>query len=149
MKKMYFFLLMIASLQVATAQKGTNYGKQVKTKSVVNVEDFAKTMDTAASWTGVVTGTVKQVCKKEGCWLRLDDGTPEGIMVQMEDHKFLVPKDIDGKTVYVLGTATKTTTSVKMLQHYAEDAGKSKAEIEAITQPKTEVKVQATGVRVI
>jgi hypothetical protein len=149
MKQTFLFLILFSTGIASIAQKGKDYGKTVQTKTVVDVAQFSKTMDTAATWTGVVTGTVKQVCKKEGCWLRLDDGTPEGIMVQMKDHDFLVPKDIDGKTVYVLGTATKTTTSVKMLQHYAEDAGKSKAEIEAITQPKTEVKVQAIGVKVI
>lgn len=149
MKRIIFFTLLIISAAVTLAQKGTNFGKPVHTKKVLDVASFSKTMDTAASWTGVVTGTVKQVCKREGCWLRLDDGSAEGIMVQMKDHEFTVPKDIDGKTVYVLGTATKTTTTVKALQHYAEDAGKTKAEIEAITQPKTEIKMQATGVKII
>ena len=105
--------------------------------------------DTATQWTGVVKGKVKEVCKREGCWLRLDDGTEDGIMIRMKDHEFTVPKDIDGKTVYVFGTATKTTTTVKMLQHYAEDAGKTKAEIDAITSPVTEVTMDAVGVKVM
>jgi hypothetical protein len=96
-----------------------------------------------------VTGTVKQVCKSEGCWLRLDDGSKDGIMVKMKDHSFFVPKDIDGKTVYVSGKAVRKTTSVKELQHYAEDAGKSKEEIAKITEPKVEITMEATGVKVM
>jgi Domain of unknown function (DUF4920) len=51
--------------------------------------------------------------------------------------------------VYILGKATKKTTSVEELKHYAEDAGKTKAEIDAITAPKTELSVDATGVKVV
>jgi hypothetical protein len=35
---------------------------------------------------------------------------------------------------------------VEELKHLAEDAGKSKEEIEAITEPKEELKFLATGV---
>jgi hypothetical protein len=149
MKRIILFTLVSCMSFGSMAQKGTNYGKTMKTKKVLSISQLSETMDTAAAWTGVVTGTVKQVCKREGCWLRLDDGSADGIMVQMKDHEFTVPKDIDGRTVYVSGTVTKTTTSVKMLKHYAEDAGKTKEEIDAITEPQTAIKMQAVGVKVI
>jgi hypothetical protein len=38
------------------------------------------------------------------------------------------------------------TTSVAELQHYAEDAGKSKEEIAKITEPKLELTFVADGV---
>jgi hypothetical protein len=41
------------------------------------------------------------------------------------------------------------TVSVKELRHFAEDAKKSKAEIDAITQPKTEVNILAKGIVVV
>jgi hypothetical protein len=44
------------------------------------------------------------------------------------------------------GLAQKTVTDVESLRHYAEDAGKSKQEIEAITQPKEEFTFVTTGV---
>jgi len=40
-------------------------------------------------------------------------------------------------------------TSVEMLRHYAEDAGKSKEEIAAIKTPKTEIVMQAKGILVL
>jgi len=44
------------------------------------------------------------------------------------------------------GHAFKETTPVEELRHYAEDAGKPQEEIEAITEPKEEVKFLASGV---
>jgi hypothetical protein len=44
------------------------------------------------------------------------------------------------------GKAFKEVTSVDELRHYAEDAGDSKEEIAKITEPKTELKFEATGV---
>jgi hypothetical protein len=67
----------------------------------------------------------------------------------MKDHSFFVPVSMQGKTIVVDGTATLKETSVDMLKHYAEDAGKSKAEIDAITQPKKEITVQAKGILVL
>ncbi|MCU0395607.1 MAG: DUF4920 domain-containing protein [Chitinophagaceae bacterium] len=133
----------------AAAQEGKDYGEAVKSKKAVSVSKMKSKMDAKDEWSGVVTGTVKQVCKSEGCWLRLDDGSKDGIMVKMKDHSFFVPKDIDGKTVYVSGKAVRKTTSVKELQHFAEDAGKSKEEIAKITEPKVEITMEATGVKVM
>jgi hypothetical protein len=149
MKKLFTIACLLGLATFSFAQKGNNYGKTVKTKKAIAVPVFLDEMARADStWSGVVKGTVKEVCKREGCWLRLDDGSGNDILVKMKDHEFTVPKDIDGKTVYVMGTAFKTTTSVKTLKHYAEDAGKSQAEIDAITQPKTEIKLEATGVKI-
>ena len=149
MKPVYLLLLLLASSTLTLAQTGTNYGKPVVAKKAIDVPKLTKAMAVKDQWTGVVKGTVKEVCKREGCWLRLDDGTENGIMIRMKDHEFTVPKDIDGKTVYVFGTAKKTTTSVKFLKHYAEDAGKTKEEIDAIIAPKTEITMDAAGVKVI
>ena len=67
----------------------------------------------------------------------------------MKDHAFLVPVDMNGKEIVVDGTASMKVTSVKELQHYAEDAGKTKEEIAAITEPKKEIIVNAKGILVL
>lgn len=60
------------------------------------------------------------------------------MLIKMKDHAFLVPLSMNGKTIVAEGTATLKETSVEMLRHYAEDAGKSKEEIAAIKEPKKE-----------
>ena len=57
-----------------------------------------------------------------------------------------MPLDANGKEVIVAGKAFVQMTSVEELQHYAEDAGKSKEEIAKITAPKKEFAFEANGV---
>jgi hypothetical protein len=44
------------------------------------------------------------------------------------------------------GKAFQKTIPVAQLQHYAEDAGKSKEEIAKITQPQSTLQFEADGV---
>jgi hypothetical protein len=70
-------------------------------------------------------------------------------MIKFKDYGFFMPKDIVGKQVVLEGEASIKETSVKQLQHYARDAGKSEAEVMKITQPKKEVIFVAKGVLVL
>ena len=45
--------------------------------------------------------------------------------------------------------AETKTISVEEQRHYAEDAKKPTAEIEAITKPKEEIRFLASGIRVV
>lgn len=71
------------------------------------------------------------------------------MMVRMKDHSYFVPLALNGKEVVIDGIAEEKTTSVAQLKHYAEDANKSKAEIDAIKEPKREIVVQAKGILVL
>ena len=67
-------------------------------------------------------------------------------MVRFKDYGFFMPLDSKDREVIVEGKAFVKETSVKELQHYAEDAGKSKEEIAKITEPKKEFAFEANGV---
>jgi hypothetical protein len=67
----------------------------------------------------------------------------------MKDYGFFLPVAAKGKTVVIEGDVSMKTISVAEQKHYAEDAKKSQAEIDAITEPKTEVKVLAKGIVVV
>lgn len=69
--------------------------------------------------------------------------------VRFEDYAFFVPKDLGGREVVVTGTARRRVQTVAERRHYAEDAGASPAEVEAIDTPLDEVAFTATGVRVL
>jgi hypothetical protein len=57
-----------------------------------------------------------------------------------------MPLDSKDSEVIVNGKAFVKETSVKELQHYAEDAGKTKEEIALITESKVEFAFEADGV---
>ena len=89
---------------------------------------------------------IKEVCSKKGCWMKLPLNKETETMVRFKDYGFFMPLDSKGREVIVNGKAFIKQTSVKELQHYAEDAGKSKDEIEKITEPKKEFAFEADGV---
>ncbi|HLP10520.1 MAG TPA: DUF4920 domain-containing protein [Flavobacteriales bacterium] len=94
-----------------------------------------------------LTAKVNSVCQAKGCWMRLDMGEKSNeLMVKFKDYAFFVPKDVAGKNATVQGWIKVDTMSVADQKHYAEDAGKSKEEIEKITEPKVELTFEANGV---
>ena len=67
-------------------------------------------------------------------------------MVKFKDYGFFVPKDIEEKEVVIHGKAFVAEVSVEEQRHYAEDNGKSEAEIAEITLPKRTLSFLADGV---
>ena len=153
MKYLLTIAILFASLssfsQIKPAAKGVTYGAKTSAEGAIEVNLLEEKLITADKFTGKVKGTVISVCEKKGCWMKLAQTDGEGIMIRFKDYKFFMPKDIIGKDVVLEGVGEKTTTSVEMLKHYAEDAGKSKEDIEKITSPKTEIEFVASGVLVI
>ena len=130
------------------AETGTIFGNKTTSAGAIKATELHTFLNGKEKADVKVEGKVAEVCKAEGCWLRME--TASGTMlVKMKDHKFLVPLALNGKTIVAEGTATMKETSVAMLKHYAEDAGKSKAEIAAITEPKKEIVLQANGILVL
>jgi hypothetical protein len=80
--------------------------------------------------------------------MNVDLGDGKQMMVRFKDYGFFVPLDAGGRTVVMEGVAFREVLSVDMLRHYAEDGGKSKEEIEKITEPETRLSFEASGVLV-
>ena len=156
--KMKKLLLLVPALFIGTflmaqppegdANAGMVFGKNTTADGAIPVSDLPAKLKGSEPAEVKVTGKVKEVCKAEGCWLKME--TANGaIMIKMKDHSFLVPLSMNGKTIVVDGIATLKETSVEMQRHYAEDAGKTKEEIAAIKEPKKEITMQAKGILVL
>lgn len=91
------------------------------------------------------TSKVNSVCQAKGCWMRLALGEQESL-VKFKDYGFFMPKDIAGQEVIVQGKAFVEETSVEDLKHFAEDAGKTQEEIDAINQPELTYSFISSGV---
>lgn len=128
--------------------KGETFGEAITAEGAVSYDDMLAQIQGKDSMEVKVVGTVEAVCQMKGCWMNVvstQEGKPE-MMVKFKDYGFFVPKDIAGRQVVMQGYAYREVTPVDELRHYAEDAGKSKEEIEAITAPKEELKFMASGV---
>ena len=132
----------------APAVKGEVYGTEINAEGAIPVNQLPAKMN-KGNYSGKITGKVTEVCQEKGCWMKLEKSNGENLMVKFKDYGFFMPKDIVGKDVVLEGEAISKEVSVKQLRHYAEDAGKSKEEIEKINAPRKETQFVAKGVLVL
>lgn len=139
------FTLLLALGTVAHAQDA-HFGKKISDKNALTTAQLTEKMKTTDTLNTRVTGQVKDVCRVKGCWMKVQ--LPEGqlMRVSFKDYGFFVPTDIVGKTIVMEGKAFTRVTPVDELKHYAEDAGKTKAEIAKITRPERALTFVADGV---
>lgn len=132
---------------------GDVYGSVIASKEskAITVEKLAKKLkkDTKKVEDVTIKGKVVDVCDKKGCWLTIETEDDTQFFVKMKDYGFFVPTALKGKNVVLEGSAEKKVTSVDEQKHYAEDAKKPQAEIDAITKPKEEIRFVANGIKVV
>ena len=129
--------------------KYTSFGASITDEDVLKTEKLAANYsDLKLNDTVNLKAKVKvlDVCQAKGCWMIVDLGNNETARVKFKDYAFFMPKDIKGKEVIINGKAFVNEMPVDELQHYAEDAGKSKEEIAAITVPERTFSFEADGV---
>ncbi len=142
-------LSVIAQPPAGEAKPGEWYGEKISADGAKNIADVtAKLKETDAIDTKVKAKIV-DVCAKKGCWLKLEVNDSTTAFVKMKDYAFFLPEAAKGKTVVIDGEIKTKTVSVAELRHYAEDAKKSKEEIEAITKPEKEIRVTAKAILVV
>lgn len=123
------------------------FGTSITSENAMPAQDFLSSFNDDSTFVKL-TGKVDAVCQKKGCWMNIDLDNGETMKVTFKDYGFFVPKDIAGKKVVIEGKALRKVTPVAELKHYAEDAGKSQEEIDAITEDKKQVVFEAEGVLV-
>lgn len=156
MKKILFTCLAMVACFIATAQPpagdakpGDWYGEKVQTNNAINIADIPAKLEYNKEFNTKVKAKVLDVCPKKGCWLKLAVNDSTTAFVKMKDYGFFLPTAVKGKTIILDGEVSMVTTSVDELQHYAKDAKKPQAEINAITKPKKEIRFTATGITVV
>ena len=140
--------LWLSAQEPQSAAKGVTYGAGTAADGAITASEVESKVKAQDKFTGRLKGKVVSVCKEKGCWMKIETESGD-MMVKFKDYGFFMPKNIEGKEVVIDGEATVKETSVKQLRHYAEDAGKSKEEIEKIKAPKKEVIFVAKGVLVL
>lgn len=110
-----------------TATAANHYGAPF---SVAEAQPLSKTI---ANWdeTSVnalkVSGAIKSVCKKKGCWMVIQDGDVEA-RVTMRGYGFTVPIDSTGSAV-VEGVLRVKTFTEAQVKHLEEDAGRDPSKV--------------------
>ncbi len=151
MKKHFRLILLfvfVCGVGMTSVRGQKVYGSQLSDRKMVPAADLPALLAGQETVEAKLSGQVVEVCQKKGCWMKVDMGNGSTLRVTFKDYGFFVPKDIVGKTVVFEGQAKVEKVPVETLRHYAEDAGKSQEEIDAITSPEEKISFVASGVMV-
>ncbi len=160
MKKILFITLLSTVLLSACKNNGDGasnisngkdtslkyFGDTITMDGTIKADQLNDSMKGKDSLKIKLEGKIESVCQKKGCWMKMNIGSDKEMMVRFKDYGFFVPKDISGKEAVIDGVAFCDTVSIADRKHYAEDAGKSKEEIENITTPEVNIGFEARGV---
>lgn len=156
MKKILLFTAIItisftlnAQPPAGPANPGDTYGSKITAAGAISLSELFDKLQKSENVTAKIKGKVAEVCTKKGCWLIMEMPDKSKMQVKFKDYGFFVPVDLTGKTVVLDGEARQKLVSVNELKHYAQDAKKSQAEIDAITKPEKQVTYTASGVLVM
>ena len=122
------------------------YGQKFSPDDAISPKEFLAAMDKKDSMDVKLKAKIVTCCKKKGCWMDVDLENGTTMKVRFKDYEFFVPKNADGKVCVIEGKAKIETIDVSTLKHYAEDAGKTEAEVAAITEPEKGISFLANGV---
>lgn len=144
-----------ADQEVATvlAKEYETFGQDLDAKqTVLSKEDMWKKYDHLKEGDTLhvaFTSTIKEVCQKKGCWMQVALDQEKSSFVRFKDYGFFAPMNAAGHEVVMQGKAFVSVVSIDELKHYAKDAGKSEAEIAAITEPKVTYSFEAEGIAIV
>jgi len=151
MRNLFILILLVAVMGCQTKKESdaafNTYGEIITTDGAIALTNMNEQLSGKDSIVLTVRGTIDQTCAKKGCWMTVKDGNGIATRVTFKDYGFFVPTSgAEGKEVVFSGVAKRKITDVATLRHFAEDAGKSQQEIDAITEPKEEIEFVANGV---
>jgi len=143
------FAMSLTSCAPKAAHDGwSHYGADVDAHAVqqISIGAIRELPATTADGISKLEGTVHEVCVVKGCWMTLRDEAGTEVLVRFRDYGFFVPRNATGRQAWVVGTPQHQTLSVEALQHLAHDAGRTAAEIAAITRPEDRLTLIADAV---
>ena len=154
------FVVFITNLNLVAQQKNNNsttintkdftvFGEKFEASKVLSNKEMLKKYKAMKKGDSLVVkfkSSIKEVCKKKGCWMQMDLTSNQQAFVRFLDYVFFVPLNADNAEAIVNGVAYIDIVTVEELKHYAKDAGKSQAEINKIKKPEITYAFRASGV---
>jgi hypothetical protein len=141
-----FAVTLLVTIAVAAPKK---YGKKVTLKETTKVSEILANPEKFVDKRVLVEGTVVDVCKERGCWIKLSsDREFETIRFKVEDGVIVFPMDAKGKTARAEGVVSVKTISkedlIKQGEMHAKEEGTT-FDPSTVTGPKTVVQIKGEG----
>ena len=142
-------IITIAQPPEGKAKVGDTYGAKITEDGAISISELPALLKGKDTVVVKIKAKAVSSCSSKGCWMNLQIDDKNTAFVKMKDYGFFVPTAIADKNVVLDGIAFIKTTSVAELKHYAEDGKKSQAEIDAIKEPKQEIRFLANGIMIV
>ena len=142
-------IITIAQPPEGKAKVGDTYGAKITEDGAISISELPALLKGKDTVVVKIKAKAVSSCSSKGCWMNLQIDDKNTAFVKMKDYGFFVPTAIADKNVVLDGIAFIKTTSVAELKHYAEDGKKSQAEIDAIKEPKQEIRLLANGIMIV
>jgi hypothetical protein len=131
----------------------TKLGKPLTLKETTPIDKLVAQPDQYVGKTVQVRGSVRDVCKKMGCWMELvDTASGKGVRIKVNEGEIVFPKDAVGKTAIAEGKFAKLVLSkeqaIAQAKHEAEENGR-KFDPASITSGRTMYQIQGTGAAIL
>ena len=147
MKKIFLASILAVLYNISYSQN--NEGFFGEKFSITELEEYVSVRENIynkSDYNVKIEGEILSSCPMKGCWMKIR-AEKDTILVRFKDYGFFVPKTgIEGDKAIINGKMSIETLSVELLRHYAEDAGKSKDDIEKIIKPEVSLTFLADGV---
>ena len=147
MKKIFLASILAVLYNISYSQN--NEGFFGEKFSITELEEYVSVRENIynkSDYNVKIEGEILSSCPMKGCWMKIR-AEKDTILVRFKDYGFFVPKTgIEGDKAIINGKMSIETLSVELLRHYAEDAGKSKDDIEEIIKPEVSLTFLADGV---
>jgi hypothetical protein len=122
------------------------FGKEIPAEQAVAASEIIGLFADSDTVEVTISGNINAACKHSGCWMDLDMGKGEILHVTFHEESFTIPLDAAGKNAVAEGIAIRELIPVEFLRKYAREEGKSREEVEMITEPVYKYEFIATGV---
>ena len=136
-----------SSAAASAGAKTTLHGSAITPGNEVELAKVLASPRDFAGKTVTVSGDVRRVCKKMGCWMELSTAKSEtapGCRVFFGAHQFFVPKDSDGSQARVQGEVQVKQVQADFVEHLEQEGASFKTKNADGTAD--EVRLVATGV---
>lgn len=84
---LFFSICLLAQPPKGPANKGMTFGEKTSADGAIAATELATKLTKAGPTEVKITGKVVEVCKAEGCWLRMETANGS-MMIKMKDHSF-------------------------------------------------------------
>jgi hypothetical protein len=125
MKRNTIFLTILSIMTIILAAScrsgGATYGEELTLEQTTSLAALFADPRAYSGQEVLVSGRIIRVCQEMGCWLALDAGNEEELIVRFKDYAFFVPKDLAGKTARVQGIFTAEVDESHLHEHDEEE----------------------------